>query len=81
MRLILLINWLEIVDTYFKRQAGLLFLKIIILEIFQFFTYHSKNRILHYKINHNIFNCLINLEFGLKFTKYQYSVKLLSPFK
>lgn len=81
MRLILLINWLEIVDTYFKRQAGLSFLKIIILEIFQFFTYHSKNRILHYKINHNIFNCLINLEFGLKFTKYQYSVKLLSPFK
>lgn len=79
MRLILLINWLEIVDTYFKRQAGLLFLKIIILEIFQFFT--SKIRILHYKINHNIFNCLINLEFGLKFTKYQYSVKLLSPFK
>lgn len=81
MRLILLINWLEIVDTYFKRQPGLSFLKIIILEIFQFFTYHSKNRILHYKINHNIFNCLINLEFGLKFTEYQYSVKLLSPFK
>lgn len=79
MRLILLINWLEIVDTYFKRQAGLLFLKIIILEIFQFFT--SKNRILHYEINHNIFNFLINLESGLKFTEYQYSVKLLSPFK
>lgn len=34
MRLILLINWLEIVDTHFKRQTGLLFLKIIILEIF-----------------------------------------------
>lgn len=73
MRLILLINWLEIVDTHFKRQTGLLFLKIIILEIFQFFTYHSKNRILYYKINHNIFNCLINLEVGLKFTEYQYS--------
>lgn len=61
MRLTLLINWLEIVDTHFKRQTGLLFLKIIILEIFQFFTY-SKNRISYYKTSHNIFNCLINLE-------------------